>query len=67
MSKARAIPTDVYDKDGNMIKVEFNDGNGEHIVDAVWDDSDEQNSENRAQFRKWAYNHLRNQGWEILK
>jgi len=67
VSKGRAIPTDVYDKDGNMIKVEFNDGEGNHILDAVWDESDEQTSENRTFFRKWAYNFLRNQGWEILK
>ena len=63
----RAIPVDVYDKDGNMIKIEFNDANGEHIIDAVWDETDEQTSENRVLFRKWAYNHVRNQGWEILK
>ncbi len=67
MSKGRAIPVDVYDKDGDMLRVEFSDASGNHIVDAVWDPTDEQNSENRAQFRKWAYNHLRNQGWEILK
>lgn len=67
MSKGRAIPVDVYDKEGNMIKIEFNDLNGEHIVDAVWDETDEQTSNNRTLFRKWAYNHLRNQGWEILK
>ena len=65
--KGRAIPTDVYDKEGNMIKVEFNDGEGNHILDAVWDESDAQTSENRTYFRKWAYNFLRNQGWEILK
>ena len=63
----RAIPVDVYDKDGNMIKIEFNDANGEHILDAVWDETDEQTSDNRVEFRKWAYKHLHNQGWEILK
>lgn len=67
MSKGRAIPVDVYDEDGNMTKVEFNDGEGNHILDAVWDPSDEQTAENRTFFRKWAYNFLRNQGWEILK
>lgn len=67
MSKGRAIPVDVYDEDGNMTKVEFNDGEGNHILDAVWDPSDEQTSENRTFFRKWAYNFLRNEGWEILK
>lgn len=63
----RAIPVDVYDKDGNMLRIEFNEGGGEHIVDAVWDETDEQTSENRTLFRKWAYNHMRNQGWEVLK
>ncbi len=62
----RAIPVDVYE-DGDLIRIEFADASGEHIVDAVWDESDEQTSENRVAFRKWAYNHLRNQGWEILK
>ena len=63
----RAIPVDVYNKDGEMVKIEFNDANGEHVMDAVWDPTDEQTSENRVTFRKWAYNHVRKQGWEILK
>jgi hypothetical protein len=66
-NKGRLIPVDVYDKEGNMIKIEFNDSEGDHVMDAVWDESDEQTSENRTVFRKWAYNFLRNQGWEILK
>lgn len=67
MSKGKAIPVDVYDREGNMLRVEFSDGQGNHILDAVWDESDAQTSENREQFRKWSYNFLRNQGWEILK
>lgn len=63
----RAIPVDVYDKEGNMLRIEFNDGTGDHILDAQWDPADAQTSENRILFRKWAYNHLRNQGWDILK
>ena len=63
----RAIPVDVYDKEGNLLRIEFYDATGEHILDAVWDTNDEQTSENRVSFRKWAYNHLRNQDWEILK
>jgi hypothetical protein len=62
-----AIPVDVYDKDGNMLRIEFADSEGNHVMDALWDPTDEQNSENRVLFRKWAYNHLRNQDWEILK
>jgi hypothetical protein len=67
MSKGRLIPVDVYDREGNMLRVEFSDSEGNHVMDAVWDESDEQTSENRTFFRKWAYNFLRNQGWEILK
>jgi hypothetical protein len=63
----RAIPVDVYDKEGNMIRIEFADTSGNHILDAVWDANDEQTSENRTAFRKWAYNHVRNQDWEIVK
>jgi hypothetical protein len=67
VSKGKAIPVDVYDNNGDMIKIEFNTPSGEHILDAVWDESDEQTSENRTVFRRWAYNFLTNEGWEILK
>ena len=50
-----------------MIRIEFNDMQGDHIIDAVWDDSDEQTSENREAFRKWAYNFVRNKDYEVLK
>ena len=63
----RAIPVDVYDREGNMIRIEFNDMHGNHIIDAVWDDSDAQTSENREAFRKWAYNFVRNKDYEVLK
>jgi hypothetical protein len=63
----RAIPVDVYDREGNMIRIEFNDMQGNHIIDAVWDDSDAQTSENREAFRKWAYNFVRNKDYEVLK
>ena len=35
----KAIPTDVYDKDGNMLRIDFHDGEGEFILQAVWDDN----------------------------
>jgi hypothetical protein len=66
-SEKIAIPTDVYDKDGNMTKIEFNDVRGEHIIDAVWDSRDKQTSENRIEFRKWAYRQLDQQGFRVLK
>ena len=65
--KGIALPIDIYDSDGNMVRIEFTDSNGKHILDAVWDDSDAQTSENRTHFREWAYKFLINQGWEIQK
>jgi hypothetical protein len=61
----KAIPTDVYDKDGNLLRIEFHDGNGEHIIDAQWDENDEQTSEKRVEFRKWAYNHIARKGYSL--
>jgi hypothetical protein len=58
----KTIPVDVYDKDGNMLRIEFSDGEGEHIVDVVWDETEEQTSENRIKFRKWAYTMLEQKG-----
>ena len=55
-----AIPTDQYDKDGNMLGIEFNDENGEFIIFAEWDETDEQTSEKRIAFREWAYKFLKN-------
>ena len=51
----KVIPTDVYDKDGNLLRVEFHDHEGKHHLQADWDSRDEQTSENRDAFRKWAY------------
>jgi hypothetical protein len=65
MDKGIAVPVDVYDKDGNMVKIEFNTKSGEHILDALWDPRDSQTSENRIAFRKWAYRHLEQQGYSV--
>lgn len=61
----RAIPMDVYDKDGNLVKIEVTDSAGEFIIQSLWDPTDEQTHENRVNFRKWTYNHLRKIGYEI--
>jgi hypothetical protein len=63
----RAIPVDVYDKDGNMLRIEFHDSAGDHIIDALWDPQDEQTSKNREEFRKWSYNFIKNKEYEVLK
>jgi hypothetical protein len=63
----KAIPVDIYNKDGDMLKIEFNNGSGEHILDALWDDRDPQTSENRITFREWAYKMIEQKGYEVHK
>jgi len=63
----KAIPLDLYDKDGNMTGIEFNSPSGDFIIEAVWDERDEQTSENRDAFRKWAYKMIRDKGYEVDK
>ena len=63
----RAIPVDVYDADGNFTKIEVQGGDGNHIIDIVWDPQDEQTSENRVEFRKFAYRVLEQKGYEVNK
>ncbi len=66
-NKGVVIPTDVYDGDGDMTKIEFHNKSGEFVLEAVWDPKDEQTSENRVLFRKWAYRMLDQLGYQILK
>ena len=57
--KQEVIPTDIY-QDGDLIGIEFNNLEGEFVLVAEWDPNDEQSSENRVAFRRWAYNFLNN-------
>jgi hypothetical protein len=63
----KVIPTDIYDKDGDMLKVEFHDTNGDFVIEAVWDPQDPQDSEHREFFRKWAYKMVRQLGYEVAE
>jgi hypothetical protein len=65
MDKGKVIPLDLYDKEGNLKSVEFNTPEGEFVIEAVWDERDEQNNDNRVAFRKWANHMLRQLGYEI--
>ena len=56
---------DIYDKDGNLVKIEVINEAGETILDALWDPSDEQTSVNREEFRKWVYKHLKRKNFEL--
>jgi hypothetical protein len=62
----RAIPVNVYDDSGNLLRIEFNDTEGNHIIDAVWDEKDEQTNENRVEFRKWAYRFIEQKDYEVI-
>jgi len=66
-NKTIVIPVDVYDKDGNMTMIEFNDREGNFVVQAEWDPMDEQTGENRVLFRKWSYRMVEQLGYKILK
>lgn len=61
----QAVCTDVYDKEGNLLKIEAYDLAGNHIIDIVWDPSDEQTSPNREEFRKFAYRVLKQKGYSL--
>jgi len=61
----KVIPTDVYDKDGNLLRLEFHNLEGEFEIQSEWDSNDEQTSENRESFRKWSYKMVKRLGFEI--
>jgi len=61
----KVIPMDVYDKEGNLKMIEVTDTSGNHIIDVLWDDNDEQTNENRIAFREWAYDKLKQKDYEV--
>lgn len=63
----KVVPIDVYDKDGNMLRIEFYDGSGEFAFQALWDPTDEQTSKNREAFRTFAYRMAEQLKFEVNK
>jgi hypothetical protein len=61
------IQQDVYDKEGNLVKIEVHSESGEFLLQFLWDERDEQTSQNREEFRKWATRHLKQSGHEVHK
>jgi len=48
-----------------MLRIEAHDLEGEFVIQAVWDPTDEQTSENREEFRKWFYRMLKNKEYQL--
>ena len=61
----KVYPIDIYDKDGNLLQIEFLDSADNFIFQAVWDERDEQTNENRVEFKKWAYSMVKNLGYSL--
>jgi hypothetical protein len=62
----QVIPTDVYDKDGNLTRIDFYNEAGDFEIQVVWDDRDPQDSEHRIKFREWAYRMLGQKDLEVM-
>jgi hypothetical protein len=60
----KVVLTDIYDKDGNLVKIDVHDLEGQFIIQIVWDENDEQTSENRKAFREWANRQLKQRDYE---
>ena len=60
----KVVLTDIFDKDGNLVKIDVHDLDGQFIIQIVWDENDEQTSENRKAFREWANRQLRQRDYE---
>jgi hypothetical protein len=59
------VQQDIYDKEGNLIRIEVHDESGEFLLQFLWNPRDEQTSEKREEFRKWAIKHLKKAGHEV--
>lgn len=66
-NKGNAVPTDIYDKEGNMDRIEFHDGQGNFIMQSLWDKNDKQTSESRSEFRKWSYLMAERLGYKVKR
>ena len=58
------IPTDIYE-DGDLIKIEYHNSAGDFVIEALWDEQDEQTSENRIKFREWATRLMKQLDYEV--
>jgi hypothetical protein len=61
------IPTEVLDKDGNLVSIEYHNELGSFEFQAEWDPRDDQTYENREEFRKWADTMAKRLNFEVFR
>jgi len=61
----KVTTVDIYDKEGSLLRTEAYKESGEHLLDFLWDERDEQTHDNRVEFRKWVLRHLKQSGHEV--
>ena len=60
----KVVMADVYDKLGNLVKINVHDLKGNFILQIMWDEQDEQTSANRKHFREWSIRQLNQRDYE---
>jgi len=60
----KVVMADIYDKSGNLEKINVHDLEDNFILQIMWDDQDEQSFTNRKHFRLWAIRQLKQRGYE---
>ena len=58
---------DIYNKEGELVRIEAYEASGDFLMQFLWDPSDEQTSENRIEFRKWVTRHLKQSGHKVAE
>lgn len=61
----KVTTVDIYDKEGQLLRTEAYKESGEHLLDFIWDEREEQTHDNRVEFRKWVVRHLKQAGHEV--
>ena len=61
----KARQAEVYNENGDLEKIEVTLETGEHLFDAVWDPTNEQNDKNRIEFRQWVKRMVDRKGHEL--
>ena len=56
---------DIYNKEGELVRIEVYKDDGDFLMQFLWDPQDEQTSDNRVEFRKWVNRHLKQTGHEV--